>query len=134
MEQRMQAALRVEISAEADDGDLAIHDLYRWLRRDSDVRAHAELNLLPSRNGGPLAVIDLVVSQGLGALNLALSYAAWRAARPTAPAVLIAANGRSIAVRGECDAGTVRTFLEAMETASAPRSAPAADADGLRSG
>ncbi|QLH21042.1 hypothetical protein [Streptomyces sp. Rer75] len=129
MEQRMQAALRVEISAEADDGDLAIHDLYRWLRQDTDVRAHADLNMIPSPSRGKLEIIDLVVSQGLGALNLGLSYAAWRAARPTAPAVIISANGRSITVRGECDAETVRHFVEAMESASAPSPTPAADAD-----
>ncbi|MEU1804038.1 hypothetical protein [Streptomyces sp. NPDC019937] len=126
MKQRLETALRVKISAEADDGDLAIHDLYRWLRQDTDVRAHADLNMLPARPHGKLEIIDLVVSQGLGALNLGLSYAAWRAARPTAPAVVISANGRSITVRGECDADTVRRFVEAMESASAP----VAEADG----
>ncbi|MFJ9847897.1 hypothetical protein [Streptomyces sp. NPDC101150] len=134
MEERMDG-LRVEIGVAADDADLAILDLYRWLRQDPDVRDHAELNLGPPRAGdgtmGAVEVIDLVLGQGFAAVNLALACAAWRAARPAAPAITLTANGTSITVRGNCDDATLQRIVAALHSASA-EVPPSPDAAGPR--
>ncbi|MEU9314099.1 hypothetical protein [Streptomyces sp. NPDC048256] len=48
------------------------------------------------RHMGTVEVIDTFLGQGSSALNLAMSYAAWRAARPAAPPITITvtATGR----------------------------------------
>ncbi|MFE6285666.1 hypothetical protein [Streptomyces sp. NPDC057877] len=125
--------MRIEIQVGRGGGP-ATADLYRWLRRDPRVRRHAEVSLGRSRAGGAdrgasttmaaYDVVELVVGQGIAALNLALSYAAWRAARPSAPSgsrdpsapsVTFTANGRSITVRGRCDEATTRLITELLQ-------------------
>ncbi|MGP3975087.1 effector-associated constant component EACC1 [Streptomyces sp. 8N114] len=95
--------VQVEISVLGDDAT-AVADLYQWLRDDPDVRRHAEPSLVHIPGDGTamgaLEVINLVLQQGFAAANLGLAYAAWRAARPTAPPLAVEVDGRRITVRG----------------------------------
>ncbi|MFD0315773.1 effector-associated constant component EACC1 [Streptomyces flavalbus] len=114
---RTETSQRIEIRV--GGGGPATADLYRWLRRDPRVRRHAQVTLGRSRPDaavmGAYDVVELVVGQGIAALNLALSYAAWRATRPAAPSVTLTANGRSITVRGRCDEATTRLIAELLQ-------------------
>ncbi|MEV0643138.1 hypothetical protein AB0I77_51260 [Streptomyces sp. NPDC050619] len=117
--------MRVEIRVGADDG-LAALDLYRWLRKDPELRRHAAVNPGRPRPGdgtmGATDVIELVVGQSIAALNLALAYAAWRAARPTAPCVTITVDGRSVTLQGACDDETIRRITDLLSRpADGPR-------------
>ncbi|CCK32639.1 hypothetical protein BN159_8261 [Streptomyces davaonensis JCM 4913] len=109
--------MRIEIRVATDDGPTTL-DLYRWLRRDPDVRGHADLCLgAPADDAtmGAADVIDVVLGHGIAALNLALSYVAWRAARPSAPAVTLTVDGVSVTVQGPCDEETVRLLTGLLE-------------------
>lgn len=112
--------LRVEIKADAKDADHTTLDLYRWLEQDPDVRDHAVLGRRSSHPGagtmGSVEIIDLVLGQGIALANFALSYCAWRTARPAAPAITITGNGRTVTLEGSCDAETVRRLLESLDT------------------
>lgn len=69
--------MRVQIQAAGDDRE-AVMDLYRWLRQDPDVGRHATVELAPPRQTGgfmgTVEIINMVLSQGFTAMNLALSY------------------------------------------------------------
>ncbi|MEU9603398.1 hypothetical protein [Streptomyces sp. NPDC048057] len=112
----------VQLRAEPDDGVLTTLDLYTWLRRDPDVRDHSRLSLDASdpsgETMGAVEVINLVLGQTFTALNLALSYANWRAARPTAPAISLTVDGRSLALQGVSEETLSRIvdLLAARET------------------
>ncbi|GAA4811605.1 effector-associated constant component EACC1 [Streptomyces ziwulingensis] len=103
-----------------DGSGLAAADLHRWLRQDPRMRQHAEVSLRSSRPDLPTMgswdVVDVVLGQGIAALNLALSYAAWRATRPAAPAVTLTVDGRSVTVSGRCDDAAVRRIVELLGT------------------
>ncbi|WP_438483864.1 effector-associated constant component EACC1 [Streptomyces sp. S186] len=111
-------AIRISTAAD-DDGGVALRDLYGWLRQDPDVRNHADLSLEAAQQSpgtmGALDVVNMVLGQGFSALNLALSYAAWRAARPTAPAITLTVNGVSITVRDGSEE-TVRRIVRELST------------------
>jgi hypothetical protein len=114
----------IRIGISGDDRESALIDLYRWLLRDADVRRHATVSLssdAPSSGTmGAIDVINLVVGQGLTALNLALSYAAWRNARPSAPAVTITVDGGSVTVH-DASEETVRRIVAALASQNEPR-------------
>jgi hypothetical protein len=110
--------MRIEIRVGEGDESAAL-DLYRWLRRDRDIRRHADLSLGSARPGdgamGAADLIDLVLGHGIAALNLALSYAAWRATRSAAPSVTFTVDGRSVTVQGRCDEETVRMIADVLD-------------------
>ncbi|MEU4655300.1 hypothetical protein AB0G32_15405 [Streptomyces sp. NPDC023723] len=117
--------MRIEIWM-GQGGGPAAADFHRWLCRDPRVRRHAEVSLGSSRPDdtvmGTFDVVNLLVGQGIAALDLALSYAAWRGTRPAAPptpAVTFTANGASVTVEGECDEATVRRIAELLGRAAA---------------
>ncbi|MGP2437981.1 effector-associated constant component EACC1 [Streptomyces sp. JW3] len=116
--------MRIDIRL-GQGGGPAAADLHRWLCQDPRVRRHAELRLGSSRPDtatmGTFDVVELVVGQGVAALNLALSYAAWRGTRPAAPptpAVTFTVHDVSIRVEGECDEATVRRIAELLDRAA----------------
>jgi hypothetical protein len=106
--------VQVRIAVAESGQEAALIDLYRWLRRDPDVHRHTAVGLAPSAPGsgsmGAVEVIELVVGQGLTALNLALAYAAWRRTRHSAPPVTIQVNGGSVTV-GDASEETVRRIV-----------------------
>ncbi|MGI5454509.1 effector-associated constant component EACC1 [Streptomyces sp. CA-249302] len=104
--------------------DEPLRDLFRWLREDLDVANYAAVTLAPSvpADGamGAVEIINLVVGQGFTALNLALSYASWRAARPDAPTVVIRVGDASLAVADD-SAETLRAIVTLLEDRSSRR-------------
>ncbi|MEV6671398.1 hypothetical protein [Streptomyces sp. NPDC051162] len=114
--------MRIRINATTDDERRAVADLYEWLRQDPEVRRGATVERVrPWRSGGAMGtveIINVIVSQGFTALNLALSYASWRTARPAAPPIVINVAGRSIVAQDSSDE-TVRRLVEALEQATA---------------
>ncbi|MFK4070254.1 hypothetical protein [Streptomyces sp. NPDC029674] len=93
----------------AGGGECATLDLYTWLRQTADVRDHADIGLRPARQDGDAAtmgtvdIIDVLLGHGIAALNLAVAYAAWRTARPSAPAVTVTTGRGSVTVHGASD-------------------------------
>ena len=106
------------------DDDEPLRDLFRWLREDPDVANYAAIALAPSvpADGtmGAVEIINLVVGQGFTALNLALSYASWRAARPEAPTVVIRVGDASLAVADE-SAESLRDIVTLLEAQASRR-------------
>ncbi|MFJ9631654.1 hypothetical protein ACIRU8_28500 [Streptomyces sp. NPDC101175] len=106
------------------DDDEPLRDLFRWLREDPDVANYAAIALAPSVPAagtmGAVEIINLVVGQGFTALNLALSYASWRAARPEAPTVVIRVGDSSLLVTDD-SAETLRDIVTLLEAQSSQR-------------
>ncbi|MFE0513141.1 hypothetical protein [Streptomyces sp. NPDC058964] len=121
--ERLGESMHIRVATTADDGHETVSDLYRWLRLDADVRRHATVELVPcGKPGGTMGtveIIDMVLSQGFSALNLAMAYAAWRAARPAAPPITITvtATGRPLTV-DDASEETIRRIVEALRAAS----------------
>ncbi|WP_371578540.1 hypothetical protein [Streptomyces sp. NBC_01314] len=117
--------MRIEIGVPADQSGAVLLDLHRWLRQDDDVRRHAQVRLAPpahpSGTMDAVEVIDLVLGQTFAALNLALAYATWRAARPAAPAVTVSSAGVSVTVRDGSEE-SIRRIVEMLD--SLPRGGP----------
>ncbi|MEO3977858.1 hypothetical protein [Streptomyces sp. CAU 1734] len=114
--------MEIRISVAAEHGTRAVADLHRWLRRDADVRRHAEIRLdaLPPAGAmGAVEIVSLVLGQGFAALNLALAYASWRTARPAAPPVTITAGGVSVTVP-DASEESVRRIVELLRTLPPP--------------
>ncbi|MFD4142815.1 MULTISPECIES: hypothetical protein [unclassified Streptomyces] len=108
--------MHITVEVDDDPDGRTTVDLYRWLRSDSDLRRTADVALRTrgvSGAMGAVEIINIVLTQGIAALNLAVTYASWRVARPAAPAVTIDFPGGSITVR---DGGeeTVRRIVEAL--------------------
>ncbi|OKJ90725.1 hypothetical protein AMK31_03140 [Streptomyces sp. TSRI0107] len=111
--------VRIAVAGAESGQGAALIDLYRWLRRDPDVHRHAAVGLAPSAPGsgtmGAVDVIELVVGQGLTALNLALAYAAWRRTRHSAPPLTIHVNGGSLTVH-DASEETVRRIVAELSS------------------
>lgn len=130
-------------SDEQDDTGVAVADLYGWLRGDTEFRREVEALSLQSRGEpgamGTRDIIELVLDQGIAALNLAVAYATWRAARPSAPAVTITFPGGALTVQ-DGNEETVRRIVEALRTAveaesgAASQTAGTAEATGTAGG
>lgn len=122
--------MEVRIAVAEAEREAALIDLYRWLRQDPDVRRHTPVTLAPGTPGdgsmGAVDVIELIVGQGLSALNLVLSYAAWRNTRPSAPSLTITVNGGSLTVR-DASEETIRRIVAEL---AAPAGGPDGSADG----
>ncbi|MFE1442689.1 hypothetical protein [Streptomyces sp. NPDC058739] len=112
-------ALLVRLEASSED-PAPILELHHWLRLDPDARRFADPTLVapdaPDGSMGAADVIDLVLSQGFSAVNLALAYAAWRGTRPSAPSVTITHRGVSIVVT-DASEDTVRRIVEHLSAA-----------------
>lgn len=127
--------MHIRIETMADDDRGAVSDLHQWLRQDADVRRHAVVELVPPQQTdgtmGAVEIISMVLGQGFTALNLALSYASWRTARPAAPPITITVNGGSITVE-DASQETIRRIVEVL--GSTPAGDSADDAAGRQPG
>ncbi|GLF93168.1 effector-associated constant component EACC1 [Streptomyces yaizuensis] len=109
--------MRIQISAPGG-GDGAVADLHRWLRLDDEVRRDTRIRLTHRPAPGTMGtvdIIDLVVGQSVAVLNLALSYAAWRAARRTAPPVTLTTPGATVTLTGASD-DEIRRLVHLLNT------------------
>lgn len=126
--------MRITIGpAEQDDTGVAVADFYGWLRGDMEFRREVQALSLQSRGEpgamGATDVIELVLGQGIAALNLAVAYATWRTARPSAPAVTITFPGGTLTVQ-DGNEETVRRIVEALRTAEEAESGAASQTAG----
>jgi hypothetical protein len=88
----------IEVLGDADD-QAAVNSLYRWLSGDPHVRQGGPVTLTQNASDGymgSLAVIDAIVADTLGLLNLAIAFLAWRDSRKASPPVRITVGGRSV--------------------------------------
>ncbi|MFF4606450.1 hypothetical protein ACFY12_27430 [Streptomyces sp. NPDC001339] len=101
--------IRLGTSGAGDgEGERATLDFCAWLRQTPEVREYADISLRPAQQDdaetmGAVEIIDLVLGHGFAALNLALAYASWRGARPSAPAVTLTTSRGSVTVHGGSD-------------------------------
>jgi hypothetical protein len=74
-----------------------VYDLYRWLRQDEDVRREAEVRPGSTKPGsGAMGGIEYI-NVTCSVLSVVISaYAAWRSARPSAPAIHLTVNGTTV--------------------------------------
>ncbi|MDC0771720.1 effector-associated constant component EACC1 [Streptomyces sp. HD] len=110
--------MRIQIAVQEEDHD-TLTDLYRWLRQDPDLRQHAKIELNPAVAAGAMGtvdVIDLILSQGFSALNLALSYSAWRHARRAPAPVTLIVTGEPLTLADGSEE-TVQRIAEALRAA-----------------
>ncbi|WP_196218007.1 effector-associated constant component EACC1 [Streptomyces blattellae] len=117
--QRSAGSVQISLGASgAEGGDRATLDLYAWLRQTADVREHSDISLRPAQPDdteamGAAEIIDLALGHGFAALNLALAYASWRTARPSAPAVTLTTSRGSVTVHG-CSDEEIRRIMAAL--------------------
>ncbi|MFF8915428.1 hypothetical protein ACF08M_19420 [Streptomyces sp. NPDC015032] len=103
----MGVTMLVRISATANDGD-ALHDLYRWLRQDEDVKRVAEVRPGSAEPGnGAMGAIEYI-NVMCSVLSVVISaYAAWRSTRPSAPPIHLTVNAATV-VLGDASPETLR--------------------------
>ncbi|MEU6117267.1 hypothetical protein ABZ840_22340 [Streptomyces sp. NPDC047117] len=87
--------------------DLADHtmSLYRWLLMDPELRGRAKASIAPAQPGqghmgGPLEVVNVVVSNTIALGSLLVAVGAWRGSRPRAPEVRLERDGVVVTVQG----------------------------------
>ncbi|BBJ37793.1 hypothetical protein SSPO_005110 [Streptomyces antimycoticus] len=104
----------VRISATVN-GDDALHDLYRWLRQDEDVKGVAEVRAGSAEPGsGAMGGIEYI-NVTCSVLGVVISaYAAWRSARPSAPPVHLTVNATTV-VLGDASPETLRRAVARLE-------------------
>jgi hypothetical protein len=114
--------MQVRMRVESDGQEETLLDLYRWFREDQDILRQDGISLgpaLPSAGTmGAIEIINLVVGHGLTALNVALAYATWRGARPTAPAVTLTFPGGSLTLH-DASGETIQRVVEQLTAAAA---------------
>ncbi|MFE7182610.1 effector-associated constant component EACC1 [Streptomyces erythrochromogenes] len=117
-----------------DDLHLTVGELYDWLRRDGELRRVATVSRVTGHapgTMGALDVIDVVVGQGIAAVNLGVAYATWRAARRTAPGLVVTLPGGTVTVTVIDDGPeALERILAALREASAGPGPDSASAPG----
>ncbi|MGW2286988.1 effector-associated constant component EACC1 [Streptomyces phaeochromogenes] len=114
--------MRIQIAGATEEDRDTVADLYRWMRQDQDLRQQAQVRLTassePAGSMGAMEIIDLILSQGFSALSLTLSYAAWRHARPSAPAVTFIVVGNTVTA-ADASEETIQRLTQALNAAQA---------------
>jgi hypothetical protein len=97
--------VRVSIDIPADDADqLMLNSFYRWLSRDQDVRRYASVSLAPSGSAGEMGGLDtinILLTQGISLLNLAIAFAAWRDSRAKSSTIRVTVGDLSVTLSDE---------------------------------
>ena len=94
----------------------AISSFFRWLTRDREMRRHAEVSLAHAGSAGEMGALDLinvVLTQSVGLLSLAVAYAAWRDSRVKAPQIAVTVGGTTIVLADE-SAASMQWKLRAL--------------------
>jgi Effector Associated Constant Component 1 len=99
------------------EGDAAaIGSFFRWLTRDREMRRHAEVSLADAGSAGEMGALDLinvVLTQSVGLLSLAVAYAGWRDSRVKAPQITVTVGGTTIVLADE-SAASMQRKLQAL--------------------
>ncbi|MFJ9410136.1 hypothetical protein [Streptomyces sp. NPDC101393] len=114
----MTKVIEVRVAGTNDD-ESELRSLLRWLKADEGVGPYAHGVLAssqPARTdhmGALLDLISLTVSGGLGAAQLAAGLAQWRAARHSAPSIIVHRGEARVEVY-DADPETVRRLTELL--------------------
>ncbi len=97
----------------------SIASFYEWLQEDVDIRRHAQLRAVDrSSKPGEMSlgfdVIELIITSGFSAANLALAYATWRESSSTTGEVVFEKDGASVTVR-DASPETVASIVETLK-------------------
>ncbi|WP_162906993.1 effector-associated constant component EACC1 [Allorhizocola rhizosphaerae] len=97
--------------------ELALQDLYRWLRADADVMRAGDVTARARHTGGTmgaLEVVDIVLTHAIALSSVLVAYASWRTARPKAPTITFK-NDKGITVTAtDASPETIETIIEAL--------------------
>jgi hypothetical protein len=96
--------LQVEICVNSQDNADALLSLFRWLKRDHELRRSAELSLASQGNSadmGAADVINIIFTQGISLLNLAVAYASWCGSRRHAPSITVRTDNAFVTLTGD---------------------------------
>ncbi|OQR63100.1 hypothetical protein B6E66_15800 [Streptomyces maremycinicus] len=86
---------------QVDDAQFVVDELHEWLIGDTDLRRTARISRSSRGATGTMGVTDVVevvIGQGIAALNLALAYATWRSTRPRPPGIVVTLPGGTLTV------------------------------------
>ncbi|MDT0547439.1 MULTISPECIES: hypothetical protein [Streptomyces] len=115
---------QVEIGFRFDEGDdegEALRSLYRHLYRDDSLERTSTVELreappLEGAMGGVWDTVNIVLTHATALSGLAVSVAAWRQSRPSAPPLNAQSNRTTVTVQTD-DPEAVRRLLEALNSA-----------------
>ncbi|WP_405827409.1 hypothetical protein [Streptomyces sp. NBC_01176] len=109
-----------------DDAQFIVDELHEWLMGDADLRRAARISRISSGATGTMGVTDIVevvVGQGIAALNLALAYATWRSTRPHPPGIVVTLPGGTLTVTDDSPEALAR-ILAVLRDESGTQPAP----------
>jgi len=114
--------ITIEAGAGANEDSLV--SLYEWLQDDADVRRHAQIktasaNVDPGDMSVAIDIIELIISSGFSAANLALAYATWRDSSNDSSEIIIEKDGARISVR-DASPETVASIVETLNDEDEP--------------
>ncbi len=106
------------------DTDEDISALYRWLLDDDTVRRTASLELSestqqPGAMGGAFDIINLVVTSGFSAANLAIAFATWKEAHAKVAKLVLRNGEKSTVIEGASQA-EIASILEILSDGKSP--------------
>jgi Effector Associated Constant Component 1 len=110
--------VHVLIGVEDGAQDTDLIDLYGWLRDTREVTHSAKVELRPGRQSDSMSAGDLivVVATAVSALTgVVQAYAAWRASRPTAPAIVVTLKSGATVSIAKGSAEELAALLRAAE-------------------
>lgn len=120
--------IRISVGADADladedQGD-TLHDLYHWLRQDTDVRRVADVRPGEDESGsGAMGALEYINVTCTVLSVLVSAYSAWRATRPSDPSVHLTVNGTTV-VLGDASPETLRRAAAQLEESAGDTGEP----------
>lgn len=119
---------------QTDEAQFVVDELHEWLMGDADLRRTSRIARISRGASGTMGVTDVVevvVGQGIAALNLALAYATWRSTRPRPPGIVVTLPGGTLTVTDDSPEALARILAVLREEPGAP---PVGTDDGHPSG
>jgi hypothetical protein len=117
----------LQISAAPGALETDMTGLYGWFLQTDDVTRNAELTLSSKAGAGAMGaadVINVVVTQALAVANLAVAYATYRRALPSAPPVVVYVESGRAVVLPDDPSEARRRLVEAVQDAEESAAGP----------
>lgn len=96
----------------------SLASFFEWLQEDVDVRRHSQMRTLdtnakPGEMSATFDLIELIVTSGFSAANLALAYATWRDSSSDTSEIVIEKDGARVAVQ-DASPETIASIIETL--------------------